>query len=396
MRRRIDDDERRARLGRRHHLAAPASSLEAAAGDLLGLHSSDPVTVHLSAWARGFGRAEVEDAIYRRCSLVRLVGMRRTLFVEPRALVPVVEAACSRRIARAERTRLVGWITEAGLGGKDPGRWLRRVEKATLTALADGDEHAAADLRKEVPDLGRKVTVGTGKWRTETNLTTRVVWLLAMDGRIVRGRPRGTWISNQYLWRLADDADELPAAEATAALVRAWLQAYGPGTTDDVVWWTGLGKTAVRAALAAVEAVEVELDDDHGWLLPDDLGPVEVPGSWVALLPSLDPTTMGWKGRRWYLGDHGPPLFDRNGNAGPTIWVDGRIVGGWGLDPDGIVRTRLLQEVGNATARRIDAEAERLTSWFDGTKVAPRFRTPLERELAGGVRIRPDAGVADP
>ena len=38
-------------------------------------------------------------------------------------------------------------------------------------------------------------------------------------------------------------------------------------------------------------------------------------------------TFMGWKERDWFLGEHAEPLFDRNGNAGPTVWRDGRVVG---------------------------------------------------------------------
>ena len=49
----------------------------------------------------------------------------------------------------------------------------------------------------------------------------------------------------------------------------------------------------------------------------------------AALLPVLDATTMGWKHRDFYLDpEHTPYLFDTNGNAGPTVWCDGRIIGG--------------------------------------------------------------------
>lgn len=46
-------------------------------------------------------------------------------------------------------------------------------------------------------------------------------------------------------------------------------------------------------------------------------------------LPALDPTTMGWQRRHFYLGDQAEKNFDRNGNGGPTAWWNGRIVGGW-------------------------------------------------------------------
>ncbi|GGM51142.1 hypothetical protein GCM10012275_22590 [Longimycelium tulufanense] len=39
-------------------------------------------------------------------------------------------------------------------------------------------------------------------------------------------------------------------------------------------------------------------------------------------------------------------MFDRNGNIGPTVWADGRIVGAWAQLPDGSIAWRFLHEVG--------------------------------------------------
>jgi hypothetical protein len=101
----------------------------------------------------------------------------------------------------------------------------------------------------------------------------------------------------------------------------------------------------------------------------------------VALLPALDPTAMGWAGRAWYLGEHGPALFDRSGNVGPTVWSDGRIVGGWAQRKDGEVVVRLLEDIGSQAVAAVEVEAERLTEQLGDTRITPRFRTPLEREL---------------
>ncbi len=73
--------------------------------------------------------------------------------------------------------------------------------------------------------------------------------------------------------------------------------AVGPGTTTDIKWWTGWTVRNTRAALAKLDAVEVDLDDGPGWLLADDLDPVEPVSNWVALLPGLDSTVMGSKER---------------------------------------------------------------------------------------------------
>jgi hypothetical protein len=101
----------------------------------------------------------------------------------------------------------------------------------------------------------------------------------------------------------------------------------------------------------------------------------------VALLPALDPTVMGWKERAWYLGDHGPALFDRNGNAGPTVWVDGRVVGGWVQRPDGHVVYELLEPVAKPVATRIAKAAKDLEAWFGDVRAKPRFPTPLQKSL---------------
>jgi hypothetical protein len=75
-------------------------------------------------------------------------------------------------------------------------------------------------------------------------------------------------------------------------------------------------------------------------------------------------------------------LFDRSGNIGPTVWSDGRIVGGWAQRGDGEIAYRLLADVGSEKAGAVAAAAHGLSAWIGDVRVTPRFRTPLERELA--------------
>jgi DNA glycosylase AlkZ-like len=109
----IGVEERRARLGLRHHLATAArTGAVEAARDLVGLHATDPSTVYLAARARMAVPevAAVERALYDDRTLVRILGMRRTMFVEPVELMPVVQAACTQAIAVQERRRLVDLV----------------------------------------------------------------------------------------------------------------------------------------------------------------------------------------------------------------------------------------------------------------------------------------------
>ena len=95
--------ERQARLGRRHRLGTgcqAADPVEAAAS-MVALHATDPATVHLSVAARvpGSEVASTERALYDDRTLIRMLGMRRTVFVVPTPFAPVVQAACTDDIA---------------------------------------------------------------------------------------------------------------------------------------------------------------------------------------------------------------------------------------------------------------------------------------------------------
>ncbi|NEW41471.1 winged helix DNA-binding domain-containing protein [Nocardia cyriacigeorgica] len=387
----IDTAQRRARLGVRHRLVWQARTGNVAdiARSLVVLHATDPATVFLSVAARGDGIApgDIEQALYEDRSLLRMLAMRRTMFVAPVELVPVLQASCADALADKQRRTYGKYLEQAGIGDGDVPSWLAAVEDETHRALLARGAATGAQLSKDVPLLRTQVNPTPDKaYARPTNITTWVLVTLGAEGRIVRGRPNGSWSSSQYSWApteswLPDGVVSIPADAARDELVRQWLRAFGPAPVSDIKWWTGWTLGEVRKTLARLDVTEVELDDGTGVVLTDDLDPVEEPEPWAALLPALDPTPMGWQSRAWYLGDHASALFDRNGNIGPTIWWNGRIVGGWAQRKDGEIALRLLEDVGSDAVTMIDAEAERIGAWYGEVRPIPRFRTPLEREL---------------
>jgi hypothetical protein len=387
---RIGVEQRRARLARRHFLAPGGAGTEPeeVARGMVALHGTDPATVYLAAAARLATPKvdEIEHALYERRSLIRMLGMRRTMFVLTLDVAPAVQAACTDAIAVTERKRLLEHLRLAGTGG-DEG-WLADVEQSTVEALAARGNATAAQLAGDEPRLRTQLTMAEGKaYQAVQNITTRVLMGLSAQGRIVRGRPRGSWISSQYQWSTLEAwlPGGLPAIDAESArldLARRWLASYGPGTAADLKWWTGWTMTQAKATLSKLDPVPVDLDGVPGFVLPGDAGPVSEPEPWVALLPALDPTVMGWVGRDWYLGEYAPALFDRSGNPAPTVWCDGRVVGGWAQAADGRVVVRLFEDVGRPASVAVDDAAARLTDWLGPVRVTPRFRTPLERELS--------------
>lgn len=387
----IDREQRRARLGWRHFLARPADDPAVIADDLVAIHSSDPTTVFLSMWARvaGFQVSHLEDLLYEQRSLVRHWAMRRTLWVMSRQMLPFAVGSSTRPLGAKELNKTAGLIEKGGAA--DDGRaWLEDAVPKVLTFLRERGDALTRDLSKEIPELAEKIEFRNkaGKLLGTTGLSSRVLLQLGMESRILRTRPAGTWVSGQYRWAetetwLGGPIDDIPLREASSGLLRSWLTAYGPATETDMRWWTGWPVSQLRTALEDVGAVGVDLGEDgKGYVLADDVGDVAEPAPWAALLPSLDTTVMGWKERDWYLGPHSETLFDRNGNAGPTVWADGRVVGGWAQRENGEVVYELLERVDSDVEDRIESHRRELEQWLGEVTVKPRFRSPHYIELS--------------
>lgn len=378
---------------RRAHLDRSGGDVASVTRALVALHATDPATMHLSVHARQPIRpisalaADLRRALEEDRRLLRLLGMRRTLHVLERGLAPDVLTLARERLDGERRKQAAKLLDEAGAPG------LEALWEQILDALEHTDLDTDA-LYARVPGLARRIGLAPDKtYAGEAAVGRFVLEAMGTSGELVRARSLGGWRASRTSWaRLDHWIPDLPPAPpkiaAYAALARAWLRAYGPGTLDDLAWWAGLPKGDVRAALAELgpEVVQVEV---RGWPGPryalvdtelEDAGPPAPP----ALLPALDPSGMCWTDRSPFLDPAiARPLFDNSGNLAPTVWVDGRIVGGWACRRDGTVVFRILDEHARDAEDAVREEAARLQEALEGEVVQPRFPTPLSKELAG-------------
>lgn len=405
----VTDEQRRSRLARRQGLApwARFTDVLTATSAMTAWHSTDAATVHLAAHARvdGLTVADVDQALYVDRSIVKQFAMRQTIWAVDRHLLPALLGSAAPRVAGPLRRTLIREIEAAGLApvgkiGAGGEMWLARAQSAIVDLIDRDGPVTTAQVRAEIPFLSGKTSRSPGtKWGGDFPIAPRILTLLGAEGVLTRAENAGHWRLSKPSWTTMatwlGDSGGLPEPsspdEGYAALVRSWLATFGPGTEDDIVWWLGATKTAVRAALLAVEAVDVDLDGGTtGWVLPDDpavdgrrgregLGDAGAP--WAALLPTLDPSTMGYRGRDFYLDPrHTPYLFDSVGNGGPTAWWNGRIVGAWVQDDTGRVEVLPREPLAKNARDALDLEAERLSVWLDGVQITAVYR---KHQVAG-------------
>jgi hypothetical protein len=306
----------------KQHLSEPTqgASVASIVEDVGGLHGTNAPGAYLSLWSRrrGFAREELQAALYEERSLARVLCMRNTLFVLPKALLPVVYQATRRR----RDTLIDRYLSHHGMRRPE---YERRCE--VVRQLVGSEAKTAAEIKQEL---------------AEPNMDL-VVDLMPNDWRLVRGRPRGTWRSNLHeyaafeAWFPEIDLQSLTPGEAQAQLLKYYVSHFGPATEQDFAWWAGMAKAEVRQALAAIEdgMVLAEIVGlGEGYLLTardvDALQSNDEEKASLFFLPSLDPYIMGYKDRKRFLdSEESNKVFDRAGNALPTIWQDGRVIGVW-------------------------------------------------------------------
>ena len=172
----------------------------------------------LSALARrpAMPQQEMTTALYDDRALVRMLGMRRTMFVVPTTFVPVVQHSSSDAVAARLRTRLVKELSAVVDG--DAERWLADVEDAVVELLRSDGPALAAELSKAEPRLRTQLMFGPADkaYGGPQAITSRVLNLLSAQSRIIRGRPTNGWAGSRYRWEVVESwlPDGLPRMAA--------------------------------------------------------------------------------------------------------------------------------------------------------------------------------------
>lgn len=333
----------------------------------------------------------VEDALYADRSLVRHHAFRRTLWVMAPDIARAAHASATAKIAAVERRALLRMVVQSpsikATTTDDAAQWCREALDQMLSVVDEGPT-TTRDIGRRLPAFTVPLTLGAGtKHAGQAAAHTKVLQLAGFEAELTRTAPANGWNTAEYAWAGTDDWLGQPLVgarvrESAALILSAWLERFGPATDTDIKWWTGWTAAQMKTALADIDAEAVLLSGDQpGWIAAGDADVPDI-GPSIALLPGLDATTMGWKERSWYLSEQAAErTFDRWSNAGPTIWRNGEVIGGWVQQDNGSVAVELYAPLTASEQRLLDDEIDRFVGFVGDTRVRLRFPARNQKEL---------------
>lgn len=353
------------------HPGVGPATIEELASAHAGLHAARLPTPFVTLRSRlpGFTAKELRQALEPGGNLIKLRTCRRTLHIYPLAEAGAAHnatlrqrlAACAASVRRLDKdptilTRLAPFIREALVAGPLPPRELEQQVRA-----------APLHIRARRDVLGELVRLAI-KWLWESG---ELVYRNAADSL---HRERREF----HLTHLAHPAlqlNHIDTGQAVQLLLRRYLAAFGPASIDDFQWWSGLNRSEITPALAALrsELTDVRFTGQPAALLllaehePRLRTAEPLPNNHVALLAYEDPSLKGYfTTRNRYVDDrHRGVLFNTIGEARASIAVAGRCVGTWRFDR----RTRTINHdlyvaVSQAARRALTERLERMTEFL--------------------------------
>ncbi len=342
-----------------------------------GLHATSSITPYLSLFARikNFAKEHLDEEFYVKKSLGKIRCIRGTLYIFPKEMISLVYTATNKLVENQSRKAL----EFRGVSLEE----YKKISKSIISILEDdkSKEMTASEIKKAL--------------QTKINISY-ILYLMCDQGLIIRSRPRKYSLFKEYFPDM--NFSGINEQEAESQLVHYYLRAFGPASEEDIVWWTGLGKTKIINALNRIEDqffhIKISDSDDKLMLLKSDKGLIEMINqanrNTINLLPILDPYLMGYKKRgRYFLSlKHYNFIFDRTGNATSTILINGRVIGVWdlGKDEKPLLKLFLFEKTEEEVLTEIQHKAKKIGEFITQKKVQLKecdFMIPLNERTAG-------------
>jgi hypothetical protein len=360
--------EASARRLERNHLTDATRTDDPAriAADVLGVHAQVMSAAELSIGVRSetLTRTGVRTALWTDRTLVKTRGPRGTVHLLATADLPMWTGALS---------------AVPGARSPFPPEARMTAEQTEQVVAAIGD--AVVDAELTVDELTDAIVARVGAWagdrvmeafqdkwprwrQAESIATNRGVMCFGPD----RGR-RATYTSPR---RWLPGFRPAPAKEALAALVRRYLDAYGPATPQHFARWLGAPADWAAELFARQDDLEeVDVDGARVWIARG-AGEAAVGESVVRLLPYFDAYLIGCHPRAKLFPGRAAERALTGGQAGnvPALLVDGLVAGVWHQRRSGRKVAVTVEPLIRLSARQregLTAQAVRIGLILEGT-----------------------------
>ncbi|MFX0037987.1 MAG: DNA glycosylase AlkZ-like family protein [Promethearchaeota archaeon] len=350
--------------------------------DLCGLHSTGLTTSYLSLLVRAnnFKKADLERELYKNRTLGRIRGIRKTLFIQKREMIPIIHAATFKLSEKNfEKYMEFHKISLSEY---------KKISEQIINILKER-ELSASEIRKE---LDSKLNIPA------------IIHLMCDYGLLIRGQPIKNWKDRRNKYALFKDyfpninLTVENEKHAISNLLEKYLKTYGPASEDDLSWWTGLTKTEIREGLTNIEQdlnkIKISSLKGNFLIINSDIeimqNLINVDKPSLSLLPELDSYPMGYKYRDRYVNANNyTKIFDRSGNVAATIFLDGIAIGVWDTEekPEHLVKYHLFHSIEKNLIDELHSKAEKIGQFFFDQKVQIKecdSMIPLTERNAGG------------
>ena len=333
-----------------------------------------------TGWIRTLGGAEAYLALHARGEGVTVAGVHEAvstgeLRVVPAVrgciyLVPRTDAPLALAVADAlASSRTARDLDKAGVRDGE----LEAVGEAVLQAL-EGQRLSTNDLRKVLPDGVVRSLGDAGKKVGITSTLPPALRRLELLGRIARRNTGDRLDHERYDWVLSEP--EPAPADPMAALAERYFRWAGPATLAAFRAWSGLGARDAKAAVAAIELDEVEVERVGTCLVaPGALDvPIDEPAR-ASLLPAMDNLfglpenpagIVDPEHAEVEVSSFGRPRTARLGAVSMpldrVVAVGARVAGLWAWDPD--ASRVVVTELGTVPAGAVAAEVPSVRQLF--------------------------------
>jgi len=350
--------------------------------DLCGLHATGTLEPYIQLFIRSnkFEKQDLDRELYENKSLGRIRGMRKTLFIEVKEMIPIVYNA-------------VKYLTD-------------NLEKRYLEYRNVSIEEYER-LSKEILFLLNQNEMSTSQIKKALNSQKDISAILSImcdRMEVIRGRPLKSWKDRRLLYAPFKNyfpnmnLEDYSENQAIELLIHRYIKTYGPCTENDIVWWIGITKNKVKKAINSltnkIKKIQIEGLNHIFYINNMDINELKNISleyeDHVNLLPILDPYLMGYKNRERYINPtYYDYIFDRSGNATSTILLNGRIIGVWDIleNPYHNVKLLLFDFVEKKILEKIKKEAKRIGRFIIGYDVQIaecEKMLPLSKRTAGG------------